>query len=172
MRSNFAEAQSEAIPYDFRKTTWGMSRSEVKLAESRYLLSENKTHITYTDQFMKLEATIGYHFINDSLVEAGYAFREVCLDLESYILKYEEVKLKLSQSYGFPIIDREVGISCEKDSCCMQPRANVDSKMFIAEWKTARSIIRLLLVSDKVSTEFGVLHISREQAINLSTSVN
>lgn len=169
MRSNFAEAQSEAIPFDFRKTTWGMSRSQVKLAESRYSLSENETHITYTDQFMKLQTTIGFHFIEDSLVEAGYAFHEFCLDLESYVSKYEEIKLELSLRYGLPIIDKEVGLSCGNDSCCY---IKGDNKMFVAEWKTLRSIIRLLLVSDKISTEIGILHISRKQEINLNISVN
>lgn len=169
MRSNFSTALSEAIPFDFRKTTWGMSRSQVKLAESRYPFSENATHITYTDQFMKLGATVGFHFIENSLVEAGYAFHEVCLDLESYVLKYEEVKLELSHVYGLPNIDKEVGVSCGNDSCCYIEAYN---KMLIAEWRTIRSIIRLILASYKVSTQFGVLHISREREINLSTSVN
>ena len=34
--------------------------------------------------------------------------------------------------------------------------------MFIAEWLNSRSIIRLILVSDKSSLEFGVLHLRKE----------
>ena len=166
MRSKLAKSQTNVSSSDFRKTTWGMSRSEVKLAESRYPVSENETHITYNGRFMKLEATVGFHFINDSLIEAGYAFPEVLTDPESYIHKYDKVRLELSCRYGLPIIDKEIGVSCENDSCCMQPSPTADNKIFIAEWKTPRSIIRLLLVSDKLSTEFGILHISREHETN------
>lgn len=161
MRLDFTKTKAKDIHYDFKKTIWGMTRSDVKLAENRYPLSENETHITYNDRFMNLEATVGFHFENDSLIEAGYAFREVSLDPEPYISKYEKVKLDLSNSYGLSIIDKEICVSCENDSCCMQPCKNINNKMFIAEWRTVRSTIRLLLVSDKMSTEFGILHISR-----------
>jgi len=172
MRYNLAESQTNAIFSDFRKTTWGMSRSEVKLAECRYPLSENETHITYKDQFVNLEATVGFRFINDSLFEAGYAFHEVLTDPESYIYKYEKLRLELSYCYGDPIIDKVIVNSRENDSCRMQPSPSTDNKIFIAEWKTTRSIIRLLLVSDNLSTEFGILYISRENETDFNISTN
>lgn len=172
MRSNFAEVQYEAIPFDFRQTTWGMSRSEVKLAESKYPLTENETHVTYIDQFIELEATVGFHFIDDSLIEAGYSFHEVCLDLESCIRNYDKIKLELLYNYGLPTMDKQIRISPENDSCFMHPSPTADKNIFIAEWRTLRSMIRLLLVSDKLATEFGILYISREREINFSASVN
>lgn len=157
MSSRFHISNANVTSYDFRETIWGMSRSEVKIAETHYPLSENETHITYRDQYMNLETIVGFHFINDSLVEGGYVFNEILADPKSNRLNFKKVKVKLSSSYGVPVVD-----CAEKE----------ESNMCITEWKTQRSIIRLLFVSDKLSTEFGVIHIDRKYEANLAKSHN
>lgn len=155
MNSSFAQAETAVITHDFRNTTWGMTRSEVKIAESLYPLSENETHINYRDKYMNLESIVSFHFINDSLVGAGYAFNEILTNPKSNNLNYEKVKLHLTSCYGVPVAE----YSESKQS---------DGNIFIIEWKTQRSVIRLLFVSDKLSTEFGIIHISRKYQTSLA----
>lgn len=75
---------------------------------------------------MDLDAIVGFHFEDDSLIEAGYAFREY-------------------YRYG----------------CCLGTSKDTKADFSLVQWQTSRSIIRLMLVSDEFSTEFGVLHLSR-----------
>ena len=109
-----------------------------------------------------LEAIVGFHFVDDSLIEAGYAFREASLDRDLYIWEYERVKLVLTQMYGEPLIDKDISNQCEKEVSAVESFSQENSYMFIAEWLNSRSIIRLILVSDQSSLEFGVLHLRRE----------
>ncbi len=74
MKSKLAEAPFQVFEYDFRNSLWGMTKAEVKLSEKVYPLSEDETHITYKDTVMNLEATVGFHFVDDSLIEAGSHF--------------------------------------------------------------------------------------------------
>ncbi len=163
MKSKLGEALiSPAVEYDFRNSLWGMAKGEVKLSEKLYPLSESGTHITYKDTVMCLEAIVGFRFVDDLLVEAGYAFCEASLDRELCIWEYERVKLGLAQTYGEPLIDKDISGPYENEGGALEPDSKADSLMFIAEWLTSRSIIRLILVSEGPSLEFGVLHLRRE----------
>ena len=162
MRSEFAESQAQVVNCDFRKTLWGMTKAEVKHAEKAYPLSENETYITYKDRIMGLDATVGFHFADDSLIEACYAFREYYQDRDLYLRQYERIKLILTRMHGRPIIDRDLSSPCEEDGCCAGPVSEADDNMFIVEWLTCRSIIRLLFVSNKSCSELGVLHICKD----------
>jgi len=163
MEAKYKRVVDQVIDFDFRKTFWGMTRSDVKISENTYPLSENETHITYDDTFMSLRATVGFHFMDDLLIEAGYAFREFYTDRALYISAYERVKLMITQIYGAPAIQRDYGSTCEKNCCCIETCTDQSAEMCIVEWLTERSIIRLLFVSDESSTEFGILHLSRKQ---------
>lgn len=163
MKPEINQAKGNIAEFDFRKTFWGMTRSDVKISEKSYPLSENETYITYDDTFMSLQATVGFHFLEDSLIEAGYAFREFYPDRALYICEYERVKSALAKIYGAPVAQRDYDNTCEKDCCCLETNIEKNTEMCIVEWLTERSIIRLLLVSDETSTEFGILHLSRQQ---------
>jgi hypothetical protein len=101
---------------DFRGTSWGMSKDEVRCSEGLFPLSEGEGYITYRECVMGLDALVGYHFLQGSLVEAGYAFREHLGAERVYIREYSKVKDMLTGSYGKPSVDedtcRECGGSC------------------------------------------------------------
>ncbi len=172
MEAKYKQFIDQDIDFDFRKTSWGMTRSDVKMSEKTYPISENETHITYDDTYMNLQATVGFHFLDDSLIEAGYAFREYYPDQAQYINAYERVKLMLSQVYGTPAMQRDYGNACEETCCCLETGSDQNAEMCIVEWLTERSIIRLLFISDESSTEFGILHLSRKQDNNLRNSIS
>ena len=104
MKSTLRETALSKSHYDFRKSNWGMTKQEVKLAERIYPMSESKTHITYSDIIIGLEAIVGFHFEDDLLIEAGYAFREVFKEKDFYFLQYNRVKLMLNHRYGESLI--------------------------------------------------------------------
>ena len=149
--------------FDFRKSLWGMTRYDVKVSEKTYPLSENESHITYVDKYMDLDAIVGFHFEDDSLIEAGYAFREFYPDSDYYLREYERIKSTLTHIYGQPMIQDDICSCSEQNACCVGTCEDDKADFYLVQWQTSRSIIRLMLVSDEFSTEFGVLHLSREQ---------
>ena len=121
---------------------------------------------------MSLEAIVGFHFVDDSLIEAGYAFREAYQERDLYMLQYNRVKLMLTRIYGEPLIDKDLSSPSEKKGCTVEPITEAESLVFIVEWVTSRSTIRLILVSEKSSSELGVLHLSREHYSTYKMSMN
>ncbi len=78
----------------------------------------------------------------------------------------------LARIYGQPVIDKDISRQCENGGCPVKSDSEADSHMFIVEWITSRSTIRLILVSEKSSSEFGVLHLSREHDSTYKMSMN
>ena len=145
---------------DFRSTLWGMTKEEVKYSEIIRPESESTSHVTYKDRVLELDTIVGYHFIDDSLVEAGYAFRESYTDEWLYVKQYIKIKDFLSSMYGSPTLDEDINADCcnwSEDSA-----EDYDSLMFLTEWLTDRSIIRMILMGDGDGCEFGILHRSKE----------
>ncbi len=64
---------------------------------------------------MDLDAIVGFHFEDDVLIEAGYAFREYYTDGKTYLKKYEKIKSILTNIYGEPMIKDDI-CSCADQS--------------------------------------------------------
>lgn len=147
--------------FDFRNAWWGMSKWEVKHSEDALPQSEGEGYLTYRENVMGLDTVVGFHFLEGSLVEAGYAFREPFQTEHGYVKEYEKVKNILTGEYGEPKIDEDLGIAA-------RPAGHLkddDTLMYLSEWLTGRSIIRLILMGGENGYEFGVLHRSREHAL-------
>jgi hypothetical protein len=159
MITKSSAAQSEVSNYDFRTTFWGMTRNGVRHSESSMPESESPSHLAYKDRVLELHTIVGYHFIDNSLVEAGYAFREHYDCERLYVEQYGKLKDHLSVIYGNPILDEDINTffsnSGEEDI------QELESLMLLTEWLTDRSIIRMILMGDTDRCEFGVLHRSR-----------
>lgn len=145
--------------YDFRSTFWGMTVENVKQSEPRKPESESASHLSYKDRVLELDAVVGYHFIDKSLVEAGYAFHEEYERERLYIDQYGKFKDHLSNLYGDPILDEDINSFCT--DCSAEGEQELESLMLLTEWLTDRSIIRMILMGDTDRCEFGVLHRSR-----------
>jgi hypothetical protein len=151
---------------DFRGASWGMSKTEVKYTEGLVPNSEGEGYITYNERVMDLDAVVAFHFVGDNLVEAGYAFREPIGDERLYRYEYEKVKGIITCSYGRPSFDEEAcddECECYMD-CDARPDEASDPLIYLSEWQTGRSIIRLILMGEGGGFDFGVLHSSREYA--------
>ena len=158
MSRKSSAALHEVTDCDFRSTFWGMTREGVKHSEPSAPESENRSHLSFKDRVLGLDTVVGYHFIDDSLVEAGYAFREKYDREGLYISQYGVLKEHFSGMYGKPILDEDINTIC---TSCEEEDEDCESIMLLTEWLTERSIIRMILMGDSERCEFGVLHRSR-----------
>lgn len=151
---------------DFRSASWGMSKTDVMYSEGLVPQSEGEGYVTYRERVMNLDAVVGYHFLDDSLVEAGYAFRESLGSEHVYIREYGKVKGILTGSYGKPAIDEDSCGECVGFCvwCSAEDDREACSPVYLSEWMTLRSVIRLVLVGEGGGYDFGVLHRSRAHA--------
>ncbi len=149
----------EVSDCDFRSTYWGMTRDGVKHSEPCKPENESPLHLSYKDTVLELETVVGYHFIDNSLVEAGYAFSEQYDSEGLYIEQYGKLKDYLSGIYGLPMLDEDINTFCANS--CGEDEQELESLMLLTEWLTERSIIRMILMGDTQRCEFGVLHRSR-----------
>lgn len=149
---------------DFRGSSWGMSKEEVKRSEDLVPLNEGESYITYGERVMGLASVVGYHFLEGGLVEAGYAFREPLGGERVYVREYSKVKGMLAGSYGEPSMDEaasgECGGFCVR--CSGEECRNTCPLIYLSEWTTGRSVIRLVLMGEGSGFDFGLLHRSME----------
>ena len=149
----------EVSDCDFRSTYWGMTKEAVKHSEPSSPESESVSHLSYKDRVLELDAIVGYHFIDNSLVEAGYAFHQSYERECRYIDEYGKLKDHLAVIYGQPILDEDINTFNGGGS--EESEQEFESLMLLTEWLTDRSIIRMILMGDADRCEFGVLHRSR-----------
>ena len=102
-------------------------------------------------------------------MEAGYAFRGPLGSEHVYIREYAKVKGILAGSYGNPAVDEDTCGEC--GGFCVRCSAE-DGRIpcplvFLSEWTTGRSVIRLVLMGEGGGFDFGLLHRSREHALCL-----
>jgi hypothetical protein len=154
---------------DFRGACWGMSKDEVKRWEGLVPLSEGEGYITYWERVMGLDSVVGYHFRDGLLVEAGYAFREQLGGGRAYIREYSKVKGLLKGSYGEPVLDEGsyggcggLCVRCSGEEC-----GDDGTLVYLSEWMTGRSVIRLVLMGGESGHDFGLLHRSREHEMRV-----
>ena len=94
--------------FNFRKTTWGMSRDRVRTSESGTPTGDNPEVITYKGEYGGIPSVIGYLFEGEKLVRAGYLMQNTYEDPDSYVSDYEKVKGYLIKEYGAPAEDNIV----------------------------------------------------------------
>lgn len=89
-------------PFDFRKTTWGMTKEQVKIAETKKLEAEREDRLGYLDDMVGKKVTIVYVFTENKLSRGSYVFDLQHTNQNLFINDYEEIKHLLSEKYGPP----------------------------------------------------------------------
>lgn len=85
---------------NFRNTTWGMSKSEVRDAESATLCYEDTNVLIYEGKLVGCDASIHYRF-NDDELEIGAYLIDNELDVDD-ITAYEKLQELMEKKYGEP----------------------------------------------------------------------
>lgn len=91
--------------FSFRKTNWGMSKSQVKTTEDGKIL-RNDHLLAYEGDVAGLDTLIVYIFIDNKLVRAKYIFIEKHSNRTDYISDYSSIKKILNKKYGEPVDDK------------------------------------------------------------------
>lgn len=89
------------INNNFRNTTWGMSKKQVKAIETAKLLKENDNKIIYSTKIADMNAEIRYKFTENVLIQGVYLFPAQRAMATDYFPKgYEDLRAALSTKYG------------------------------------------------------------------------
>lgn len=100
------DAKTKNAPeFNFRKTTWGMSRARVMESEDTEPTGEKADVVTYRDELEGIPVIVGYLFDGDTLTRAGYLMRGSYEDPGKYIEDYKKVKELMIMNYGAPAQD-------------------------------------------------------------------
>ena len=89
----------------FRNTTWGMTKAEVKQTESLELTESDDEILVYETSFLGLDTYIFFAFNSGNLVSGGYAFNNKHTNDNNYIEDYHSIKELLTEKYGEPESD-------------------------------------------------------------------
>jgi len=93
--------------YDFRKTTWGMTKEEVKQIEGEPPY-ETENELGYLDTVAGMKCVVFYTFENGKLTKGAYRFLVKHSNRNLYIDDYEIIKGLLTKKYGKPKYDRKI----------------------------------------------------------------
>jgi hypothetical protein len=93
-------------PTDFRKTSWGMTREQVKGLESSKLVKEDEHGLFYRSELSGFgEVMIGYIFAQGKLVRASYLSEVRHTNQNAFIEDFGKIKPNLIEKYGKPESD-------------------------------------------------------------------
>lgn len=136
--------------YDFRKTNWGMSKTQVGEVETATVWeSGGKTYsgIYYDTSVSGFDCGIRYSYVGEKLVRARYNFSYDATKEEVCIESYKELKGSLTRKYGEPIVDKYVWIDdLYKDDLKNWGKAVFeDDLLCYARWETPTTKITIIL---------------------------
>ncbi|NVO12271.1 MAG: hypothetical protein HXX16_20100 [Bacteroidales bacterium] len=93
--------------FDFRKTSWGMSKELVKKSETSKYLNGDESILVYESAITGYECLIAYIFTNNILVRTKYIIKESYSNQKNYDSDYNKFKKFLTEKYGQPTSDEE-----------------------------------------------------------------
>jgi len=161
-----SDEQSDRVSndnFDFRKTRWGMTVEEVKSSEANTPSEEKNNIVVYKEDYLGMPSTMGYAFIDDKLVKAGYLIRESYEDPDDYINSYEKIKGALIDDFGPPSLDEVKWLDEETDQADPSGKAVCEGRViYSSEWITRDSFVTLHLEGAQNKCRQGVIFESKE----------
>lgn len=158
----------EGGEFSFRKTTWGMSREQVKASEDSAPTGERPDVITYRGEVEGIPVIVGYLFDGDKLIKAGYLMQGSYEDPNSYISDYYKVKDFLINEHGTPAQDEVVwGEGEEVEDPGKFGESVCGGKLrYSTIWADSVTLIRESLDGEDGKCKHGVMFESVELSIN------
>lgn len=142
---------------DFRKVSWGMTKSEVKATEPLTPKGENATSLVYQDSVAGINMIVGYTFSQKGkqLIAGGYLSAEHYQDRNRYVIDYQALKNVLTKRYGNPKKDKIQWMNdFFKDA---QNKLGLAVALghvyYLTEWQTENTVITMTLVGSDYNIE-------------------
>jgi len=155
---------AEEIKYDFRQTTWGMSKEQVKATEDKKPGFEDDTALGYDVMISGKDFLCNYFFVEDKLYRSIYSLSGKHTNKNLYIDDYEELKEILTKKYDKPKIDKiDWKNDLYKDDKSDWGMAiSIGHLVYIATWETPTTIISLALYGDNYKIRLGIGYESKK----------
>lgn len=169
------ETETKKAPeFNFRKTTWGMSRDQVKASEDTKPTGEKPDVLTYRDELDGIPAIVGYLFDGDKLTRAGYLMRGSYDDPNKYIEDYDKVKESMIKTYGAPAQDEIQWKEGEESQDHAQyGKAVCDGKLrYTTVWTDGVTMITERLGGENGNCKHGLMFESIDLYINKPAEEN
>ena len=150
--------------YNFRQTTWGMSKEDVMQAEKSDPVSESEYKVDYDTEMMGFNGKIGYTFNDDELIRASFLLLTKPKTNNEYIEIYETIQKELRKKYGKTVIDT---IQHRDPSQTTEPNTYGDAVcngdlLYATQWDLPSSDVQLLLRGEDSECVITIMHISEE----------
>ena len=85
---------------DFRNTTWGMTKEQVKKTENIELVKEDQDNISYIETVVSYPALVLYKFHDNKLIWGSYSFKQVNDKDDEYLEDFINFEKAISDKYG------------------------------------------------------------------------
>ncbi|MCD6098451.1 DUF3157 family protein [bacterium] len=150
--------------YDFRKTTWGMGKIQVKKTEKGKIVEEDENLLAYQGTVGGLDCFILYIFAEGKLVRAKYAFTETHSNKNDYISDFNTLKETLTKKYGKPVKDSRIWRNdlYEDDYQYWGFAVSLGHLAYFAEWETPNTYITLALYGENYEITLAIEYQSKK----------
>ncbi len=161
---NFIQPCLSQEKSDFRKTKWGMTKKEVKLAEVSEFIQERIEKLIYTTALKGLNAVIMYNFIEEKLVESAYMFVDKHSNKNDYISDYLMLKKILTKKYGKTKFEATKWRNdlYKSDNQHWGTAVSLGHLAYFAKWETTSSDIFLSLAGENFETSLSIQYTSNK----------
>ena len=152
--------------FEFRKTSWGMTKDQVKENESSTLVGDAGNMLWYTSTVASKNVEIVYTFLDHKLVNTGYRFIEEHSNKNDYIIDYEVIKEILIQKYSTPTIDETTWSNelFKADRSNWGMAVSTGHLEYFSAWETDTTEIILYLGSDNHEVQLQAAYYSKQLA--------
>jgi len=150
----------------FRNALWGMTKEQVKKAESSEFIKADRVEgdmagleiLTYKTDALGMNAFIGYYFAGDALTRARYIILETHSDHNLFIKDFEKIKDQLTEKYGAPSRDQKLWSNeLFKDDPTQYGMAiALGHVTYVSEWYPKETTIQLLMRGDNFKVSLWV----------------
>lgn len=157
-------ASAEAGKTNFRKTTWGMSKSQVKATESEKPKFENDWRLGYLGVVLGMDTRIIYDFANNKLAEGQYLFSEKHTNKNDNIKDYERLKKALIKKYGKPVEDN-IHWANELYKSDLEQwgfAVSLGHLVYLTKWEPKETEIGMMLMSDNYKIKIVIRYFSKD----------
>jgi len=126
--------------YDFRKTSWGMAKEEVKVMENIKPDLEEDNRLVYSVEIDGRDYDGIYLFLENKLYRSWYTLKDKDINKDSYIDEYKRLKELLTKNFGKPKKEGDI--------------SNIYSSN-LTTWETSTTRIDLMILNDLLIIEYG-----------------
>jgi hypothetical protein len=156
--------------FDFRATRWGMTKDEVKKAESKGPKHETEDSLIFDGSYRDMITYITYQFKDGKLYRAGVLYPEKLASDSLYLDNYENIKQDAIKAYGKPALDEETllntGAVIEPDK---KAEAVCRGDLALgAQWNVPGSLVVLMFRGDGEKCLVSLIYVSESAIQSLS----